>query len=129
MPQAAVPGARYQQQPGPPAPSRQPSGAPAPGPETPAAGPIGWLRVRSTRRRLTRLPALAARDSEPFGLGGLHWLPQLSGALEPALADRQLGRQRRVLLARDLQRLLETAPGRAVHHALGEHPRVQRERD
>ena len=51
----------------------------------PAAGPIGWIRVRATRRRLRRLPALTARQPELFGLGGLHWLPPTSGALEPAL--------------------------------------------
>jgi hypothetical protein len=42
--------------------------------------------VRGTRRRLRRLPPLTARQpAEPFGLGGLHWLPPVSGALEPAL--------------------------------------------
>jgi hypothetical protein len=41
--------------------------------------------VRATRRRLRRLPALTARQPELFGLGGLHWLPPTSGALEPAL--------------------------------------------
>jgi drug/metabolite transporter (DMT)-like permease len=46
-----------------------------------------------------------------------------------ALAPRELGRQRRLLLARDRQRILEPAPGRAVHDALGQHPRVQREHD
>jgi hypothetical protein len=51
----------------------------------PAAGPLGWLRVRGTRRRLLKLPALTAREQQPFGIGGLHWLPQLSGALEPSL--------------------------------------------
>ena len=45
-----------------------------------------------------------------------------------ALPDWQLRRQRRRLLACDRQRVLETAPGRAVDDALGEHPRVQRER-
>ena len=51
----------------------------------PAAGPLGWFRVRGTRRRLRRLPAQAAREREPFGLGGMRWLPSVSGALEPAL--------------------------------------------
>jgi drug/metabolite transporter (DMT)-like permease len=45
-----------------------------------------------------------------------------------ALPDWQLRRKRRRLLACDRQRVLETAPGRAVDDALGEHPRVQRER-
>jgi len=67
--------ARPPQQPEPPAPKNV----------DPAAGLFGWLRVRGTRRRLLKLPALAARDREPFELGGMHWLPQLSGALEPAL--------------------------------------------
>jgi hypothetical protein len=56
-----------------------------PAPPNPAGGPLGWFRVRGTRRRLRRLPALTARQPEPFGLGGLHWLPPISGALEPAL--------------------------------------------
>ena len=77
-PPAAAPGSLYQ--PGPP-----PAGRDVPRNDNPAAGPLGWLRVRSTRRRLSRLPALAARTPEPFGLGGMHWLPQLSGALEPTL--------------------------------------------
>jgi len=66
-------------------PPRKPGSAAPPPPPNPAAGPLGWLRVRSTRRRLSRLPALTARDPEPFGLGGLHWLPAVSGSLEPAL--------------------------------------------
>ena len=81
----ANPGARPNPQdnrgrPAPPQPPR-----PAPRPVDPAAGPFGRLRVRSTRRRLRKLPALAARAPEPFDLGGMYWLPQLSGALEPAL--------------------------------------------
>jgi hypothetical protein len=65
---------------------QQPGRPPAPpAPADPAAGPLGWLRVRNTRRRLRRMPSWAARNPEPFGLGGFHWLPQLSGALEPAL--------------------------------------------
>ncbi|HWG27705.1 hypothetical protein [Actinospica sp.] len=71
-----------QRQPGPPEPAGR---KPAPRNVDPAAGPLGWLRVRGTRRRLLKLPALAARDREPFDLGGMHWLPQLSGALEPSL--------------------------------------------
>ena len=67
-----------------PAPQQPPRPVP-PRPVDPAAGPLGWLRVRSTRRRLYKLPALAARNPEPFDLGGMYWLPQLSGALEPAL--------------------------------------------
>jgi hypothetical protein len=65
-------------------PQQQPE-PPAPKNVDPAAGLFGWLRVRGTRRRLLKLPALAARNREPFELGGMHWLPQLSGALEPAL--------------------------------------------
>ena len=82
----ANPGARPnpQDRHGRPAP-QQPQRPPAPRPTDPAAGLFGRLRVRSTRRRLRRLPALAARNPEPFGLGGMYWLPQLSGALEPAL--------------------------------------------
>jgi drug/metabolite transporter (DMT)-like permease len=66
----------------------------------------------------------------------LHW-NQPAGAVvlligiaisRMALPDRQLRRQRRLLLARDRQRVLEAAPGRPVHDALSEHPRVQRER-
>lgn len=78
-----VPAAKGQQQ-------RQPGSEPA-GPKPtarnvdPAGGLFGRLRVRGTRRRLRKLPSLAARDREPFELGGMHWLPQLSGALEPAL--------------------------------------------
>ena len=41
-----------------------------------------------------------------------------------ALTERQLGRQRRLLLACDRQRVLEATPGRAVDDPLGEHPRV-----
>ena len=83
---SAGPGARPNPQGGrqAPPPTRPPA-RPVKRPEDPAAGPLGWLRVRSTRRRLRRLPALAARTPEPFGLGGMYWLPQLSGALEPAL--------------------------------------------
>ncbi|HET9171822.1 MAG TPA: hypothetical protein VFN97_20460 [Actinospica sp.] len=65
-----------------------PQRRPAPEPKRnadPSAGLFGWLRVRGTRRRLLKLPAQAARRPEPFELGGMHWLPQLSGALEPAL--------------------------------------------
>jgi len=73
--------------PKPPKQKRPAGGKPAPQNEIrdPAAGLFGWLRVRRTRRRLSRMPALAARNPEPFGLGGMYWLPQLSGALEPAL--------------------------------------------
>ncbi|HEX4787669.1 MAG TPA: hypothetical protein VH372_04360 [Actinospica sp.] len=71
-PPAAVP----PRKPGPPTPASAPN---------PAGGALGWFRVRNTRRRLQRLPALTARQQEPFDLGGLHWLPTISGALEPAL--------------------------------------------
>jgi hypothetical protein len=70
----------------PPAPPVRGTGPLAPPPATDlSAGPIGRLRVRRTRRALRRLPALTARSPEPFGLGGLHWLPATAGALEPAL--------------------------------------------
>jgi hypothetical protein len=81
---AAAPGARRR-------PPEQPGGRgerPAPREVDPAAGPLGWLRVRGTRRRLLKLPALTAREPQPFDIGGLHWLPQLSGALEPSLVLR-----------------------------------------
>lgn len=68
--------------------ARPPAAVPPRGktaPPRPAEGPLGWFRVRGTRRRLRRLPALTARQPEPFGLGGLRWLPPVSGALEPAL--------------------------------------------
>ena len=62
------------------------NGAPPNSPPNPAGGLFGRFRVRGTRRRLRRLPALTARQpAEPFGLGALHWLPPVSGALEPAL--------------------------------------------
>jgi len=82
----ANPGARPnpQDRQGRPAPQQPPRPA-ARRPVDPSAGLFGKLRVRSTRRRLRKLPALAARNPEPFGLGGMYWLPQLSGALEPAL--------------------------------------------
>lgn len=80
--------ARTAEQPGAQTAPQAPSGPevgtnPAKG--NPAAGPVGWIRVRMTRRRLRRLPALTARQPGLFGLGGLRWLPPASGALEPAL--------------------------------------------
>ena len=68
-----------------PAPARGSGPLAAPSPPDPAAGLIGRFRVRRTRRTLRRLPGLTAREPEPFGLGGMHWLPASAGALEPGL--------------------------------------------
>lgn len=45
------------------------------------------------------------------------------------LLPGQLRRERRVLLPRDLQRIVEPPPRRAVYEPLGEHPGVKRYRD
>ncbi|MBR7839091.1 hypothetical protein KDL01_37845 [Actinospica durhamensis] len=68
-----------------PAPARGSGPLAPPPPPDLAAGPIGRFRVRRTRRELRRLPGLTAREPEPFGLGGMHWLPASAGALEPGL--------------------------------------------
>lgn len=71
-----------------PAPARGTGTPGQPGPPPPAdlaAGLLGKVRVRRTRRALRRLPGLTARRPEPFGLGGMRWLPSSPGALEPAL--------------------------------------------
>jgi hypothetical protein len=67
-----------------PAPVRA-SGPAGPPPPDPAAGLGGRVRVWRTRHALRRLPALTARQPEPFGLGGMRWLPASGGSLEPGL--------------------------------------------
>ncbi len=52
----------------------------------PAAGGLGlWIRQRRTRSHLMHLPKWTARREEPFGIGGLHWLPAPTGSRDPAL--------------------------------------------
>jgi hypothetical protein len=65
---------------------------PGPRPSTaaPAAGSGGgglglWIRQRRTRSHLAFLPKWTARRPEPFGIGGLHWLPAPTGSRDPAL--------------------------------------------
>jgi hypothetical protein len=54
------------------------------GPRQP--GGLGfWLRQRRTRSHLSHLPKWTARRPEPFGIGGLHWLPASTGARDAAL--------------------------------------------
>lgn len=54
------------------------------GPRRP--GGLGfWLRQRRTRSHLSHLPKWTARRPEPFGIGGLHWLPASTGARDAAL--------------------------------------------
>jgi hypothetical protein len=54
------------------------------GPKQP--GGLGfWLRQRRTRSHLSHLPKWTARRQEPFGIGGLHWLPASTGARDAAL--------------------------------------------
>jgi hypothetical protein len=50
-----------------------------------AASPGLWVRQRRTRSHLAHLPKWTARRPEPFGIGGLHWLPGAGGPREPAL--------------------------------------------
>jgi hypothetical protein len=82
----------------PPAPASGPPGAayaarrapapPPPGPRptpAPEGGPALWLRRRRTRSHLGHLPKWTARRPEPFGIGGLHWLPVSPGVRDPAL--------------------------------------------
>ncbi|MGH3415833.1 MAG: hypothetical protein ACRDVE_03790 [Actinocrinis sp.] len=52
----------------------------------PAQGGVGlWIRQRRTRSHLMHLPKWTARREEPFGIGGLHWLPAPTGSRDPAL--------------------------------------------
>jgi hypothetical protein len=44
-----------------------------------------WIRQRRTRSHLRHLPKWTARRPEPFGIGGLHWLPTPTGSRDPAL--------------------------------------------
>jgi len=44
-----------------------------------------WIRRRRTRSHLEHLPKWTARRPEPFGIGGLHWLPAPTGSRDPAL--------------------------------------------
>lgn len=49
-------------------------------------GTLGlWIRQRRTRSHLRHLPKWTARRPEPFGIGGLHWLPTPTGSRDPAL--------------------------------------------
>ena len=41
----------------------------------PPSGLAAWIRRRRTRAHLGYLPKWTARRAEPFGIGGLHWLP------------------------------------------------------
>jgi hypothetical protein len=41
----------------------------------PPSGLAAWIRRRRTRAHLSYLPKWTARRAEPFGIGGLHWLP------------------------------------------------------
>ncbi|HEU5428271.1 MAG TPA: hypothetical protein VFU74_15425 [Actinocrinis sp.] len=43
------------------------------------------IRQRRTRSHLRHLPKWTARRPEPFGIGGLHWLPSPTGSRDPAL--------------------------------------------
>lgn len=55
---------------------------------TPGPAPAGltlWIRRRRTRSHLLHLPKWTARRPEPFGIGGLHWLPAPTGSRDPAL--------------------------------------------
>lgn len=55
---------------------------------TPGPGPgslARWIRQRRTRSHLSHLPKWVARRPEPFGIGGLHWLPAPTGSRDPAL--------------------------------------------
>lgn len=48
------------------------------GPAEPGRVPVGltaWIRRRRTRAHLNYLPKWVARRTEPFDIGGLHWLP------------------------------------------------------
>jgi hypothetical protein len=50
------------------------------------AGGLGlWMRQRRSRSHLAHLPRWTARRPEPFGIGGLRWLPAPTGSREPAL--------------------------------------------
>jgi hypothetical protein len=52
----------------------------------PAPGGLAlWIRRRRTRSHLLHLPKWTARRPEPFGIGGLHWLPAPTGSRDPAL--------------------------------------------
>ncbi|HEV2633731.1 MAG TPA: hypothetical protein VGX23_01205 [Actinocrinis sp.] len=63
--------------PAPPQDVRTPGGrGRAPGePPRPPTGLAAWIRRRRTRAHLGYLPKWTARRPEPFGIGGLHWLP------------------------------------------------------
>lgn len=61
-----------------------PVGAP-PQPAARSGGPALWIRQRRTRSHLAYLPKWTARRPEPFGVGGLHWLPAPTGSRDPAL--------------------------------------------
>jgi hypothetical protein len=65
-----------------------------------AGGPALWLRQRRTRSHLGYLPKWTARRPEPFGIGGLHWLPVSTGARDPALVLH--GAARTVLAAAEM---------------------------
>jgi hypothetical protein len=56
-----------------------------PEPSGRSGGPALWVRQRRTRSHLSYLPKWTARRAEPFGVGGLHWLPAPAGSRDPAL--------------------------------------------
>ena len=56
-----------------------------PGPGGSGGGLALWIRQRRTRSHLAFLPKWTAKRPEPFGVGGLHWLPAPTGSRDPAL--------------------------------------------
>jgi hypothetical protein len=63
--------------PAPPAPAMTPKAPRRPARESggPPSGLTAWIRRRRTRAHLGYLPKWTARRTEPFEIGGLHWLP------------------------------------------------------
>ena len=63
--------------PSPPAPAMTPKAPRRPARERggPPSGLTAWIRRRRTRAHLNYLPKWTARRTEPFEIGGLHWLP------------------------------------------------------
>jgi hypothetical protein len=59
-----------------------------PAPTAVGGGLAVWVRQRRTRSHLAYLPKWTARRPEPFGIGGLHWLPAPTGPRDPALLLR-----------------------------------------